>query len=382
MAISRSATNMTAIAEALGVSAATVSNALSGKGRVSPELADKIRAKAEEMGYVPSQTARALRTGRSGVFGLVLPDIANPLFPRIAQAIEHSAASAGYGVLIADSRGDSAAQTQAIQRLLERDVDGIVIVPRFGTRISDLGCPVSVIDSPSTPGNTVSADHWQGGQLIADHLLSLGHRDFVFIGHTQLSNVQGDRIGGMKSRLPKDARSQTMWIDRIEAERGRGCPLGLKDLVERGFTAFAATNDLHALRVLTELQQAGVKVPTDVSVTGFDDLVWSSVVTPSMTTVQQDMAAIADIAVGALIDVIEAGPDDATLADKAAGTAPKRAVAVGRADRVPMTLVVRQTTGPAAGPARAQASDFPGDEAGAHSASSSYLTQPLRRNDP
>ncbi len=184
----------------------------------------------------------------------------------------------------------------------------------------------------------------------------------------------------MKSRLPKDARSQTMWIDRIEAERGRGCPLGLKDLVEQGFTAFAATNDLHALRVLTELQQAGVKVPGDVSVAGFDDLVWSSVVTPSMTTVKQDMAAIADIAVGALIDVIEAGPvaqDD--------GAARRPAVAVGRADRVPMTLVVRQTTGPAA-LGVSQDKTFPGDDAGAHSASSSLTQplprQPLRRNEP
>ncbi|WP_430251018.1 LacI family DNA-binding transcriptional regulator [Neorhizobium sp. DAR64860/K0K1] len=345
MAPIRPGSNMSAIASALGVSAATVSNALSGKGRVSPELGAKIRAKAEELGYVPSVTARALRTGRSRVIGLVLPDIANPLFPQIAQAIENAAANAGYGVLIADSRGDSSMQTLAIQRLVERQVDGIVIVPRLGTRIADLGCPVAVIDSPSTPGNTVSSDHWQGGQVVADHLVSLGHSNFVLIGANPLSNVQNDRIGGMKSRLPKDARFETIWIEKLETLAGAGCSLGLKQKVELGFTAFAATSDLHALRALTELQQSGIRIPQQASVTGFDDLVWSSVVSPGLTTVRQDMAAIAEIAVGALVGVI--GED---AAEPDAATITVGVTAVAKTDRVPMTLVARQTTASVSSP--------------------------------
>ncbi|RWX79435.1 LacI family transcriptional regulator [Neorhizobium lilium] len=327
---------MSAIAAALGVSAATVSNALSGKGRVSPELAEKIRTKAAELGYVPSLTARALRTGRSGVLGLVLPNIGNPLFPQIAQAIENAAADAGYGVLIADSRGNNNMQTLAIQRLMERQVDGIVVVPRFGTRIGDLGCPVAVIDSPSTPGNTVSSDHWQGGQLVADHLAGLGHRNFVLIGANPQSNVQNDRIGGMKSRLPKDARVEVVWIEKIEAVSGPGCPLGLMDKIERGFTAFAASNDLHALRAVTELQRAGIRIPDQASVVGFDDLAWSSVVSPAITTVRQDMAAIAEIAVNALLAVID--QENAEIPE-AGG------IAIAQHDRVPMTLVARQTSG-------------------------------------
>jgi LacI family transcriptional regulator len=328
---------MSVIAAALGVSAATVSNALSGKGRVSPELADKVRTKAAELGYVPSLTARALRTGRSGVLGLVLPDIGNPLFPQIAQAIENAAATAGFGVLIADSRGDNAMQTLAIQRLMERQVDGIVIVPRFGTRIADLGCPVAVIDSPSTPGNTVSSDHWQGGQLVADHLVQLGHRDVVLIGANPQSNVQNDRIGGIRSRLPKDARVEVLWIEKIEAASGAGCPLGLAERVEGGFTAFAASNDLHALRAVTELQRAGICIPERATVVGFDDLAWSSVVSPSITSVRQDMATIAEIAVSALLGII----DDENPDVPAAG-----GLAVAPRDRVPMTLVARQTSGP------------------------------------
>lgn len=342
MAIQRPGANLGNIAKALGVSVATVSNALSGKGRVSAELIENVRAKAQELGYTPSLVGRALRTGRSGVLGLVLPDIANPLFPQIAQAIEFAASSAGYGVLIADSRGSVSMQTEAINRLIERGVDGIVIVPRLGTRIADIGCPVAVIDSPSTPGNTVSADHWQGGEVVAEHLVSLGHRKLLLIGNNSASNVQVDRIGGMKSRLPVGGRADVLWIEAHEQRHGRGCPLGLKAKVEEGFTAFAAVSDLLALRALTELQSAGISVPGDVSVTGFDDLVWSSVVTPSLTTVRMDMAAIAEIAITALVRVIEA---DAGNSDDTLRTTMGTVAAAGRSS-VPMALVIRQTSTP------------------------------------
>ncbi len=334
----RSRPNLTQIAALLDVSAATVSNALSGKGRVSAELAERIRTKAAELGYMPSQAGRALRTGRSQVLGLVLPDIANPLFPQIAQAIEHAAAAAGYGVLIADSRGDAAMQTQAITRLQDRGVDGIIIVPRRGTRIISTGSPVAVIDSPSTPGNTVSADHWQGGALAGAHLAALGHRDVVIIGSNPASNVQNDRVGGIRSALGPDRRVEVLWIEPHEALHGPGASLGLAARVADGFTAFAALSDLQALRALTELQQAGLRVPQDASLTGFDDLIWSSAITPAITSVRMDMPAIAEEAIQALLRLIES---------QDTGTAP-RDPGIARASRpsVPMSLVVRQTCGP------------------------------------
>jgi len=334
MASSRPGPNLSRIATALGVSVATVSNALSGKGRVSEQLAEKIREHAAELGYIPSQAGRALRTGRSGVLGLVLPDIANPLFPKIAQAIEFAAKSAGYGVLIADSRGDVTAQTEAINRLVERGVDGMVIVPRRATRICASSCPVAVIDTASTPGNTVAADHWQGGQQIAAHLASLGHKRILIIGNNPESNVQNDRAGGIRSGLPAGVSSETLWIERLEQTSGAGCRLGLAGKAAAGFTAFAALSDLQALRALTELQQEGINVPKDVSVTGFDDLIWSPVVTPALTTARMDMDSIAEIAVSALLKtVMENGTREGVIV-------------TAETDRVPMQLIVRQSSGP------------------------------------
>lgn len=335
--------NLSRIAASLGVSVATVSNALSGKGRVSAELVEKIKTTANALGYVPSQAGRALRTGRSEVLGLVLPDIANPLFPQIAQAIEYAASIRGYGVLIGDSRGDVAMQTEAINRLIERGVDGMVIVPRRGTRIADIGCPVAVIDTPSTPGNTVAADHWQGGCEIGRHLAGLGHDRVLLIGINPGSNVQNDRIGGIKAGLGSSARTEVLWIEKLEESHGAGCLLGLDRKAGEGFTAFAATSDLQALRVLTELQRAGISVPGSASVTGFDDLIWSSVVTPALTTMRMDMDRIAEIAIDALVRTIEKGGAEDVFAD---GTPPASRLVTAEISRVPMELIVRQSSGP------------------------------------
>lgn len=346
----RSRPNLSDIAASLGVSVATVSNALSGKGRVSSDLIDRVRKKASEVGYIPSMTGKALRTGRSGVLGLVLANIAHPLFPQLAQAIEHAAAESGYGVLIGDSRGDAAAQTDAINRLLERGADGLIVVPRRGTRIGDIGRPVAVIDSPSTPGNTVAADHWNGGQQIAEYLMAQGHRRFIVIGGSSTSNVQNDRVGGIKSSLTLDMASEIIWIEDLERKAGKSCDLGLASKVRDGFTAFCAISDLHALRALMELQRAGIRVPEDASVTGFDDLIPASVVTPTLTTMRMDMATIAEIAVASLLNDIEASARR-TSGIRTIHPLTSRRPAEARISGVPMQLVIRQSSGraPSAG---------------------------------
>jgi len=343
----RSRPNLSDIAIALGVSVATVSNALSGKGRVSADLIERIRKKASDLGYIPSMTGKALRTGRSGVLGLVLPDIAHPLFPQLAQAIAQAAGEAGYGILIGDSRGDIAAQTDAITRLIERGADGLIVVPRRGTRIGDIGRPVAVIDSPSTPGNTVAADHWNGGQQIAEHLLSHGHRRFVIIAGSPSSNVQNDRIGGIRSSLPHGSTSEIIWVESVEQKAGRGCDLGLSSKVRDGFTAFCAVSDLHALRALMELQRAGIRIPLDASVTGFDDLLWSSVVTPTLTTMRMDMKTIADIAVASLLTEIEGMARSSRNGEMTSSPSSPRPPAESQRPSVPMQLIIRQSSGPA-----------------------------------
>ncbi|MCJ8508889.1 LacI family transcriptional regulator [Rhizobium lemnae] len=329
---------LTLLAETFNVSVATVSNALSGKGRISPDLAQRIRDKAREIGYVPSSAGRALRTGRSGVLGLVLPDISNPLFPQIAQAIEQAASTRGYGVLIGDARGSSEGQSEAISRLMERGVDGMLVIPRRGTRVTDIRRPLAMIDSPSTPGNTVSADHRDGGVKMGAYLAELGHRHVLIVAMSSRSIVQADRIEGVKQGLGERARVELIFTDDIAEQDGSVGSLGLADYIARGVTAVATLSDLTALRALTELQGAGFSVPDRVSVTGFDDLIWSSAITPGLTTMRADMAEIGRLAVEALVKSIER-PDQAERTESGTVKA--------KVDRVPMALVIRSSSGEA-----------------------------------
>ncbi len=291
------------IAADLGVSSATVSNALSGKGRVSEATAERIRIRANELGFHPSMTARALKTGRSGILGLVMPDLTNPLFPRLAQSVETAATKAGYGVLIADSRGSVEDQGAAIQRLRQRGVDGLVIVPHRGTRPLVKALPTAVIHTPTDPANTVSSDHTDGGRKAAQALIDLGHKSFLLIGGDNSSQVQNDRIRGMISAIKDVGHYQVFWSN-----------VEFPDLVksaDAGVTAVLTTSDLVALRVLSDAHQSGLDVPGRLSVMGFDDLPLGMAVRPMLSTVEQNVTQIAEIAISFLQAKIESTEPEA-----------------------------------------------------------------------
>lgn len=270
------------------------------------------------------------------MLGLVLADINQPLFPQFALNIEEVAGEMGYGVLIGNSRGDPQEQERAIRRLIERGADGIIVVPRYGTRVTGHRWPIAVIDSPSSPDNTVAADHFGGGLTMGRHLRELGHERVVIVGLYAGSHVQKDRVAGIKAAF-EGYDLPTIWIQDLECERGQNCPLGLPDFVRDGATAFACVSDLHALRAVTELQQAGISVPGDASVTGFDDLGWASVVAPAITTMRMDMKRIAQLAIKHILGRREEGGE----------VAPEDSAHLSNG--VPMKLIIRQSSGPAPG---------------------------------
>jgi LacI family transcriptional regulator len=171
---------------------------------------------------------------------------------------------------------------------------------------------------------------------VGDYLAGLGHRKVVLVGKNRDSNVQNDRLGGIRDGLGKACVTRTLWIDSIEESDGAGCRLGLADLVADGFTGFAAISDLHALRALTELQREGIEVPEEASVTGFDDLIFSAVVTPPLTTMRMDMGRIADLAVAALLRAIDGATENGIAGEVTADIS-----------KVPMALIMRGSTGKA-----------------------------------
>ncbi|MBL1421242.1 MAG: LacI family DNA-binding transcriptional regulator [Alphaproteobacteria bacterium] len=273
------------IANDLGLSVASVSNALSGKGRVSPAVTKRVLSRANELGYKPNAAARALKTGRSHILGFVLPDITHPLFAKFAQGIESAADAVGYGVLIADSRDDGNGQAAAITRLVQRGVDGLVIVPRRGSTLTAQSIPMAVINSQSDPMNTVSANHFQGGMLAAETLLKLGHNHFLLLGADSLSDVQKERIAGMQRALSDQAKYKTIWADKMKID--------IATLHDEGITAVIAVSDLSALNIMSSAHQVGLKIPEDLSVVGFDDLPICKVISPQLSSLAPDVQEIA-----------------------------------------------------------------------------------------
>ena len=317
--------NLKVIASDIGVSTATVSNALTGKGRVSQDMVARIRTRAEELGYRPSNAARALKTGQTGILGLVMPDLTNPLFPRIAQTLSIAADKTGFGILIADSRGSPDEQSEALRRLLDRGVDAMIVVPQKGTAPDPMPVPMAIINTAADPQNSVSADHVGGGALVAAHILKIGHRNVAILGGDMVSEVQRDRIGGMTDVLG-DALFDVYWGDP-------GADQAVAAARE-GVTAILTTSDLLALRVRSALMAAELSVPDHVSLTGFDDMSFAPVMHPALTTVAQDVDEIAARAIDILSAKIRG--DTHPLEGKT----------------VPMRLVVRHSTSIATQPAK------------------------------
>jgi LacI family transcriptional regulator len=285
-------TNQKQIARYLGISTATVSNALTGKGRVSADVIELVTSCAQQLDYLPNLAGRALKTGRSGILGLIMPDITMQAFPEFAEGVEAEADRFGFGVLIANARGTEAGQTKAIKQLMQRGVDGIVVIPLRGTT-PDIpsSLPVAIISRPDDPRNTVSADHRQGGALAAKTLLDLGHRNFMLLGEDAVSQVQADRITGMIEMLEGSADYEVCWATEFP---------NLSKKHQEGMTAVLTVSDLLSLRVVTEAARLDIKCPESISVIGFDDLPLAKATRPTLSSVTSNIPEISRRAIAYL----------------------------------------------------------------------------------
>ncbi|MEI4488162.1 LacI family DNA-binding transcriptional regulator [Frigidibacter sp. MR17.14] len=285
--------SMQQIADALGVSRVTVANALGGRGRVSAAMAERVRQMAAELNFVPSHAGRALRLGRSTIIGLVVPDFTMPLFGVFVQAFERAAKARGLALLIGDSMGSAQTQDEQLRDFAARGADALILIPLRGGRFdpATLPVPVAVIDAAANPLNTASSDHREGGRLVARHLVALGHRHVELLLASLQSNVSDERGAGMLEVFA-EAGVQTR-ISRIAPDLDSARAFAAQWQPE-GATAICAAYDALGVGVISGLAERGLRVPEDVSVTGFDDVIWGRIVSPALTTVRQDLAAIAE----------------------------------------------------------------------------------------
>jgi LacI family transcriptional regulator len=326
------------VAEAAGVSIATASRALAGNAGVSETLAAKVRDVAAELGYVVNAHARSLAGGSSRSVGLVVHEIGDPYFSEIASGVLQLATQEGLTVQICHTGRDPEAELRQIRGLVANRV-GAILVAGSGfvdpavegpartelQRFVAQGGRVAVIGRHHLGVDAVLPDNAQGGRLIAEHLLSLGHRRLAIVaGSTALSTV-ADRLHGVQAALDAaGVRDVPVLEESFTRDGGRAAVRRVLGEHPRT-TAVLALNDDMAIGCLSELRAAGVRVPEQVSVTGFDDVAVAGDLSPALTTVRLPMG--------------EMGQRCLSLVLKEPGLRPRR-------QTVPAELVVRDSTGP------------------------------------
>lgn len=296
------------VARAAGVAASTVSRAFSRPGRVRAETADRIRAVAAEMGYRTNYLARALPTGRTSMLALVTSDVTNPFYAQIIRGAEAAAAEADYSILLIDAQEDDRIERKNIERAIP-SVEGIVLA---STRMSDSAIrmiakqrPTVVLNRNITDVSSVVTDNPQAARLAVDHLTGLGHRSVSYVAGPESSWVDGMRWCGLREAVGAGLRMHRVGpVPPTIAGGGQA----VADVVRSGCTAVVAYNDQVAIGLMRGLQAAGVHIPDDISVMGFDDIFVAELVTPGLTTVAAPLRAEGRIAVRTVLALVNGSP--------------------------------------------------------------------------
>jgi LacI family transcriptional regulator len=322
------------VARAAGVSQATVSRVLNGERRVADETRARVVAAMERLRYTPNAVARGLVTSRTDLVGVVVSDIVNPFYPQFLETIHRELAR--HDMRVVFSNGDRKPSDEQAATLMEQRVDGII----FTSVQLDSKVPAQLVTQrfPFVLANRyvdgvdcdlVDGDNEGGARLAAEHLLERGHRRIgVILGHSQASTSR-DRFGGFRDRLLAEGveiDDELLRSGNFSYEAAYGEALDLLGQDHRP-TAVFCVNDLTALAVLNAARRLRVRVPTQLSVIGFDDIELASWEAFELTTVRQPLSEMARTAVDLLTQRIEA--PESTF----------------RQLRFPSLLVTRKTTG-------------------------------------
>jgi DNA-binding LacI/PurR family transcriptional regulator len=305
------------IARRAGVSHSTVSRALRGSPLISDETTKRIRLIALEMGYHPSAAARSLKTNQTRALGVIVRNIDDPFFSEILQGIEDIAQAEGYSLFISSSQNESDRERMIVKAMREHRVDGVIICSTaFSTSQSrelvEHSVPIVVVNNQAAEDyrHAIHHDDVDGSRQITRYLIGLGHRRIAYLGNAISGRTTLDRLSGFKQAM--EAAGLTVSEDYIHQVPGGEPEHGLAGVdhflaLTLRPTALVCYNDMMAIGVLKGLKQAGVRVPEDFSVTGFDNIILSEYTNPPLTTFDQPKHFIGAEAARLLLGML--GPD-------------------------------------------------------------------------
>ncbi len=293
------------VAHDAGVSIATVSYVLNKRGSVSEEVRKKVRRSAKNLGYQQNRAARAMKMGRSSIIGLVIPNIENPFFATLAQSVLLESQRRNYQVFLVDTEGSHESEEKAMQGLVAQGVDGIIVFPIDDSALKSAKSdqlPVVVLDRDTPNLDLVQAEYYAGGRKLAEHLQALGHKRFGMLEGPQVVTSARDRSRGFLDGLSKTSKIVWQQEHPFSMELSKSAEALLK---KNNVSAIFCGNDLIALAAIAYLKNNDIRVPQDVSVTGFDDIQFARMMSPTLTTVHMPVAKMGVEAVNVLIRRLE-----------------------------------------------------------------------------
>lgn len=328
------------VAELAGVSIGSASRALAVPHLVKPATLAKVSAAVQKLGYVRDGAARALASRRTHSIGAIFPTFHNPAYSEAVQALQLRLTELGYHLIISSHEYDQGQEVVSVRNMIERGIEGLLLVGTEHTSavydaLNASQCPFILMWSLDGvhPHPCVGFSNEEGGRMVAKHLLSLGHTDIAMIGGEMAHNERAQyRFKGIVGALQE--KGMTFTADRLieqpfTIEGGRAGLRMAMELVPRP-TAVVCGADVTAMGAIAEARSLGIKVPGELSITGFDDIDFASISVPALTTVNVPSTKIGIVSANNIVALIEGRH-------------------MARRERVQIELIVRESTAPKSG---------------------------------
>ena len=322
------------VARLAGVSRSSVSNALNNRpGRMAPATADRINEAAKELRYVPDGLARQLKRGHADMIGVIVPSVANPFWGEFVREVEEAALRRSFGVLVGSSDRSQERERAYMETMYQQGIRTMV----FGSSpvsvdhiasLAERGLFIVVFDRRFYKGESpridcISVDNVRGSSMAVKALLDLGHRRIGFISGPIKTASRKDRFAGYRSALASagikldrscvwEGAKDSAFGDPEGADLGREGAFALATQPDP-VTAIVTINDMYALGAYAGVRSAGLQVPDDISIIGFDDIVFARLVEPALSTVRQPIRQMAEAAVDRLIVRLREGETGSQL---------------------------------------------------------------------
>ncbi len=300
------------VAEHAGVSVATVSYVLNNGPRpVSAEARLRVESAIAELGYYPNEVARSLRLQQSSTIGLIIPNATNPVYAEIAQEVEHICSAAGFLVLLCNSGNQPAREEKFVTMLRAKGVDGVVIMPHHDplaliAPLQQAYIPTVVLEHDLPGTHCIASADLEGGHLGTAHLIELGHRRIGLIKRPPTSTLSTERFTGYCQALAHAgiAFDPDLVVESLTGHAAGAAAMSRLLALSDPPTAVFTHNDVMAIGAIHAIHCAGLSVPEDISVVGYDDIASAAYTFPPLTTVRHPKAELGTLAANTILTMI------------------------------------------------------------------------------